>query len=168
MMRPRNLLKCSPSLRLGIAIITVLAVGAILATGFVLTRDAPEPADIQDIPVGPLVVSVVRYLDNAENGDASVEAGGPCLPYHAVGPWATEGPYLIVTDLTDRIVGVRDIRQGMWESRDEGLGCVARVEVPIPDVPFYTFAIADVYKRTVLRSVLVDAGWHYEIVADVP
>ena len=164
-MRYRDVL--NPSHVLAIAI-TILAMFAILVTISVVSDDPPEPANVHNTPVGPLVVSVARYLDNAGNGDVAVESGGPCLLYGSLAPWGSAGPQLIVTDHAGRIIGIREVWQGMWESSDEGARCVTRVELSITDAPFYTFAVADVYKRTVLRNVLIDSGWQYEIVADIP
>jgi hypothetical protein len=148
--------------------ITILVVVAIVVMVSVLSDDPPEPAVVETSPVGTLVVSVAHYPENAGNGDVAVESGGPCLLYGSLAPWGSAGPQLTVTDHAGRVVSIQEVWQGMWESSDQGARCVARVELSITDAPFYTFAISDVYKRTVLRNVLVDAGWHYEIVADVP
>lgn len=163
-MRYRNVLNRSHLLAVAITILTIFAILVLVS---VLSDDPPEPAVVETSPVGPLVISVVRYLGNAEDGDVAIESGGPCLLYGSLAPWGSAGPQLTVTDHAGRVVSIQEVWQGMWESSDQGARCVARVKLSIPDAPFYTFAIADVYKRTVLRNVLIDAGWHYEIVADV-
>lgn len=144
-------------------LITILGFLAIL---FVLSASpdvSVEPPGAEGKPATSLVVSVVRHQDVVKTMGTKVEDGGMCLPYGALGPWESVGPQLIVTDHTGRVVGVMDVWQGRWETSTGDVKCVVRAEVFVANAPFYTFTVADVYKRTVLRTVLADAGWSYEI-----
>jgi hypothetical protein len=86
--------------------------------------------------------------------------------YGSLNPWEEAGPELIITNNTERVVGVIEVGQGMWETRGEGASCVVRAEVSLADAPFYTFSVANVYKRTVSRTSLAHADWSYEIITD--
>lgn len=156
------------SVKRTLSLITILGFLAIL---FVLSASPDAsvgPAEAEGNPTRALVVSVVRHRDVVKTMGTKVEDGGMCLPYGSLGPWGSVGPHLVITDHTGRVVGVMDVWQGRWETSTEGVKCVVRAEVLLAGAPFYTFTVADVYKRTVLRTVLADAGWSYEIEVDVP
>jgi hypothetical protein len=150
--------------------LVVVAIVLIVPGPTTPTVESPGPTEetnnVAGSAVRTLVISVVRHQDVTTPMEVPVDDGGLCLPYGAFGPWEIDGPYLIVTDHTGRVGGVLDIGQGRWETGPEGSRCVARVGVALPDAPFYTFTVADVYQRTVIRSVLEAAGWTYEIEVD--
>jgi hypothetical protein len=150
-----------------VAIATLLIVAVLLVVPS-STSDQTDSVEAEDSPARTLVVSVVRHLDVAGGGDAWIQDGGLCLPYGATSPWGSAGPQLVVTDHTGRVVGVKDVGQGTWETRTEGISCVVHVELSLADAPFYTFAVADVYERIVLQTVLARAGWSYEIEVETP
>jgi hypothetical protein len=129
----------------------------------------PDTGTVTGDGARTLAVLIIRDEEDATSPmGVPLDGRGLCLPYGAVGPWQTDGPYLIVTDYADRVVGVLEVGQGRWETGPEGSRCVVREQVVLPDAPFYTFTVGDVYHRTVIRSVLEAAGWTYEIEVDAP
>jgi hypothetical protein len=156
-----KILRAERTMRTLIPLLVIVA----LLTIIVIRSDAPEPVDVEGSRVRTFVVTVVRPLNAAETMD-DIEDSRLCLMYGSLNPWEEAGPELIITDNTERVVGVIEVGQGMWKTHGEGASCVVRAEVSLTDAPFYTFSVANVYKRTVSRTNLANADWSYEIITD--
>lgn len=153
----------------GVVLITIMLVIPGPSAPSIEVPGPPQATvDVTGGGIRTLLVSIVRDEEMTQPMGAPLDDEGLCLPYGAFGPWQTDGPYLIVTDHTDRVVGMVEVGQGRWETDPAGRRCVVRGEVSLPDAPFYSFTVGDVYQRTVIRSVLEAAGWTYEIKVEDP